>query len=255
MSGAAQVALTRPFAGRLGRRALALAGVAVALAAIYLLWFRDLSLFAVEKVRFEGAPAKSRGSAGLRRVLTAAAGEMTTLHVRPELLSAAASRFPLVRSVRAEADFPSTLTIRVSERRPSALIGAGKAAVAVAEDGTILRGLAAGGLELPSLPLAEAPARKRLVGSGLQQALVLGAAPAALLPYVDHSSYGGRGVSVELGNGVELRFGNASKRRQKWSAAAAVLSDPALTALDYVDLTAPRRPAVGGAGHLLPALP
>ena len=31
-----------------------------------------------------------------------------------------------------------------------------------------------------------------------------------------------------------------------------MLADPSITALDYVDLHAPRRPAVGGAGHVLP---
>jgi cell division protein FtsQ len=255
VSGAAHVALPRPFAGRLGRRALALLAAGLALGALYMLWFRDLSLFAVKSVRIEGVPAESSGSAKLRRVLTAAGGEMTTLHLRPELLSAAAARFPLVRSVRAEAGFPNKLTIHVSERRLSALIGSGSGAVVVAGDGTILRGLAAEDLDLPRLPLGDAPARPRLVGTSLQQALVLGAAPRALLPYLDRSAYGSRGVAVELENGVELRFGSASKRREKWRAAAAVLADPALTALDYVDLTAPRRPAVGGSGHLLPPAP
>ena len=255
MSGAAPLALPRPLNGRLGKRALAVVSVALALATIYMLWFRDLSVFEVKKVRIEGVTAKNDDSGELRRVLEAAAGEMTTLHLRPDLLNAAASRFPLVRSVEVDAGFPNSLTIHVSERRPSAVIGEGDAAVAIAGDGTILRGLAAGRLDLPSLLLDKAPPRRRLVGTGLQQALILGAAPGAFLPYLDRTFYGSDGVTVDLENGVELRFGNAAERRQKWQAAAAVLSDPGLTALDYVDLTAPRRPAVGGAGHLLPAAP
>jgi cell division protein FtsQ len=255
VSGAAQVALLRPFGGRLARRTLAVVAVALLLAALYMFWFRDLSVFAVKEVHFEGVPAKGSDSARLRSALENAAGEMTTLHLRPELLTEAASRFPLVRSVSADAGFPNTLTIHVSERRPSALIGSGEGATAVAGDGTILRGLAAGDLDLPALPLAKAPARARLVGTGLQQALVLGAAPRALQPYVDRSFYGSGGVEVELNGGIELRFGSAWKRSQKWAAAAAVLADPGLTALDYVDLTAPRRPAVGGSGHLLPTVP
>jgi hypothetical protein len=31
-----------------------------------------------------------------------------------------------------------------------------------------------------------------------------------------------------------------------------VLADPATETLDYVDVQAPRRPAVGGSGHVLP---
>ena len=38
-------------------------------------------------------------------------------------------------------------------------------------------------------------------------------------------------------------------------AAAAVLADPEVEALDYVDLQSPGHPALGGEGHLLPPLP
>ena len=73
----------------------------------------------------------------------------------------------------------------------------------------------------------------------LEQAQVLGAAPTALRPYVERSYYGESGVDVELTSGIELRFGDASQARPKWKAAAAVLADPSMTALDYVDLHAP----------------
>ena len=43
-----------------------------------------------------------------------------------------------------------------------------------------------------------------------------------------------------LRSGIELRFGDASQAATKWKAAAAVLADPSITALDYVDLHAPR---------------
>ncbi len=42
--------------------------------------------------------------------------------------------------------------------------------------------------------------------------------------------------------------------RRQLDDAAAVLADPSITALDYVDLHAPRRPAVGGSGHTLPPM-
>ena len=73
----------------------------------------------------------------------------------------------------------------------------------------------------------------------LEQAQVLGAAPPALRPYVEGSYYGESGVDVELTSGIELRFGDASQAARKWRAAAAVLADPSITALDYVDLHAP----------------
>ena len=36
-----------------------------------------------------------------------------------------------------------------------------------------------------------------------------------------------------------MRFGSASKSTQKWAAAAAVLADPKLTSLAYVDVRVP----------------
>ena len=55
-----------------------------------------------------------------------------------------------------------------------------------------------------------------------------------------------------LRSGIELRFGDASQAGAKWKAAAAVLADPSITTLDYVNLFVPGRPSVGGSGHTLP---
>jgi cell division septal protein FtsQ len=111
------------------------------------------------------------------------------------------------------------------------------------------------GAKVPQLPLSEPPKGGQLAGSALQQARVLAATPAALRPYVASSHYGESGVDVELTSGIELRFGDAAQAEKKWKAAAAVLADPKLTTLDYVDLHAPGRPAVGGSGHTLPPSP
>jgi hypothetical protein len=135
----------------------------------------------------------------------------------------------------------------------TATIGTGSEAVAVGPEGQILTWLPLSeDLQLPSLPLSAAPKGGRLAGPVLQQARVLGAAPATLRPYIGSSYYGESGIDVMLRSGIELRFGDASQAAMKWKAAAAVLADPSVTALDYVDLHAPGRPAVGGSGHTLP---
>jgi hypothetical protein len=84
---------------------------------------------------------------------------------------------------------------------------------------------------------------------------VLAAVPDALRPYVDSSGYGESGVEVTLTTGVELIFGDASQVAKKWRAAAAVLANPEVTSLDYVNLEAPGRPTYGGAEHELPPAP
>jgi cell division protein FtsQ len=146
-----------------------------------------------------------------------------------------------------------TVEPHLTPLRATATIGTGSDAVAVGADGRILAWLPLSEDEpLPSLPLSAPPRGGRLAGPMLQQARVLGAAPAALRPYLDSSYYGESGVDVRLRSGIELRFGDASRVRAKWKAAAAVLADPSITALDYVDLHAPGHAAVGGSGHTLP---
>lgn len=147
----------------------------------------------------------------------------------------------------------STVAAKLEVPRATATIGTGSDAVAVDPDGQILAWLPLPeDALLPYLPLTSAPKGGRLAGPVLEQAQVLGAAPAALRPYIESSYYGEGGVGVKLRSGIELRFGDASQLAMKWKAAAAVLADPSNTALDYVNVLAPRRPSVGGSGHALP---
>lgn len=147
----------------------------------------------------------------------------------------------------------SIVTAKLEVPRATATIGTGSDAVAVGPNGQILAWLPLPeDALLPYLPLSSVPKGGQLGGPVREQARVLGAAPAALRPYIESSYYGESGVDVKLRSGIELRFGDASQVALKWKAAAAVLADPSITALDYVDLHAPRRPAVGGSGHALP---
>jgi hypothetical protein len=145
---------------------------------------------------------------------------------------------------------------RLQVPRATATIGTGADAVAVGPQGQILAWLPLSEeIQLPRLPLSAPPESGRLAGPVLQQARVLGAAPATLRPYIESSYYGESGVDVKLRSGIELRFGDASLATAKWKAAVGVLADPSITALDYVNLHAPRRPSVAGSGHSLPPLP
>ena len=123
----------------------------------------------------------------------------------------------------------------------AATIGEGDDAVGVAGSGAAVRWL-----PLPDEPAAAAAAARRArrkAGAStapvLEQARVLAAAPDALRPYLESSYYGESGVDVEPHPGIELRFGDASQAAAKVEAAAAILADPSVTALDYVDLIAP----------------
>jgi cell division septal protein FtsQ len=142
----------------------------------------------------------------------------------------------------------------VTVELPTAMIGSGDQAVGVSPEGTIItEGPPPAEGSLPTLPISQPPKSGVLGGPVLEQARVLGAAPALLRPCVAGSTYGETGVDVELRSGIELRFGDATRAAQKWAAAATVLADPSITALDYVDLHSPGRPGVYGSGHALPS--
>ncbi len=150
----------------------------------------------------------------------------------------------------------TTVSPRLVSSQPVAVLGSGSGAVAVAGDGTILPWLPAPeDGSLPRLPLETTPKGPRLQGPMLEQVRVLAAAPPALAQYVEGSYYGESGVDVNLTSGIELRFGDSTQASRKWRAAAAVLANPSVTALDYVNLYAPSHPSTGGSGHALPPVP
>jgi hypothetical protein len=138
----------------------------------------------------------------------------------------------------------------------AAAIGEGEEAVGVAGNGAVVRWLPPPeDPPLPRLPLNEVPKGGKLRGPALEQVRILAAVPDDLRPYVESSFFGESGVDVNLTTGIELRFGDATQARRKWRAAAAVLADPSVTALDYVDLHAPARPSYDGSEYELPPAP
>ncbi len=150
----------------------------------------------------------------------------------------------------------TTIEPRLVASQPVAAIGSGAEAAAVAADGSVLTWVSPEDADsLPSLPLESPPQGGRVKGTALAQVKVLAAAPPALFPYVEGSRFGESGVDVVLASGVELRFGEAAQAARKWRAAAAVLADPSVTALDYVNLQSPGHPSTGGSGHTLPPPP
>lgn len=224
------------------RRLAVVAALGLALAAGYWLWLRDSSLVAVEKVRIEGLSSVS--DPDVAQALEREALGMTTLHVEIDELAAAVREYPTVKSLSTAAGFPSELTISVEERVPVAL--AGDTETPVAADGTPLPEVEVKAGKLPTIEVATGDETQALDEAGGEQAAILGAAPAPLLEVVERSESSPEGIVVELEGGISLRFGDASRAAAKWSAAARVLADPGLDALDYIDLRVPDRPAVGG---------
>jgi cell division protein FtsQ len=243
-------------AGRAAARAPKILAVVALLAGVlaagYMLWFRNSSFVAVEKVSVAGMSGPER--AAVEDALKRAAREMTTLNVDTAGLEAAVAAFPTVVGVEADASFPHDLAITVEDRPPALLVTAGKQSVPVAGDGTVLTGVDVGDAELPEVELGEIPARGALTGEGLEIARVMGAAPVALRALVEEVSYGGtEGVEVVLRGGIPVYFGLGDHAAEKWTAAAAILADPEIETLTYVDVRVPDRPSLGGAAPAVSA--
>jgi hypothetical protein len=146
----------------------------------------------------------------------------------------------------------STTTAEAQPLRAVAQIGEGKKVIMVGDDGRLMGAASGDKSHLPVLPLKEPPKGDQVRGHVREEVNVLAAAPKALRHYIAKADYGKTGVRVDFDSGIEIRFGDDRGAEKKWKAAAAVLADPSVTLLSYVDVAAPTRPAFGGASHELP---
>jgi cell division protein FtsQ len=211
----------------------------------WFLWFRDSSLVAIEDVTVSGVTSPEADR--IEAALTAAARDMTTLHLDVGELERAVEGFAVVGSVEATPDFPHGVAIRVVERRPVALLVANGRRVPVAGDGTILPDARVRG-ELPEIRAGAATSGARLSDPrALALTAVAGAAPGALRERLDRIEVTReRGIVVSLADGPEVVFGDTRRLRAKWIAATRVLAESSAQGAAYVDVRIPERPAAGG---------
>lgn len=265
-SGRSPVSRTSELAKKRERRSSRLRAVAffglvavLVLAAIYLFWFRDSSFVAIENLEVTGVNPKTEEGKQIDQAVRTAMGEMTTLHLRPDLLAEELARFPRVFDTKINASFPDSASVSVRIREDGSLFGSGSQALLIATDGTVLGSAAGQEGELPLIgndalstdsgdsPISDLSTGTELTGPALSQALVLGAAPARLRPYLIESEMVAGGVELALTNDLTLFFGQPTNLDQKWRAAASVIADPSFELNSYVDLSFPRRPAIESA--------
>ena len=228
------------------QRIAALLLSAVVLGALYMLWFRDSSLVQVHDVTITGL--SSDNAPRIRAALEAEATEMTTLHVRRDRLSRAVEGYPVVQAVVASPDFPHGLRIHVIEHNPAALVESGHARMAVAADGSVLRGVPVAEGSLPLLKVSGALPADRVRHPGTLALLrVAAGAPGGFAPRVEEvTNERERGIVMTMEDGPEIIFGEQSRIRDKWAAALRVLAHGGSQGASYVDVRIPERPVAGG---------
>lgn len=235
----------------LRRRALAVALLALMLAAGYWFWLRDSSLVDVDEVSFSGAGERT----DLTAQIEAVALEQSTLDVDEAGLLEAVASDPAVRGLEATPEFPHRLEVELDLRSPVGYLS--EAGVVVADDGVVLEAADNPPGDVPAIEVegsggAPAPG-EGLSGEAAEVTTVLGATPKPLLAELTAARIEpGQGIVVIAGDGLELRFGEATRADAKWEAAAAVLADPQLGAIDYIDLSLPERPVAGSGTSAAP---
>jgi cell division protein FtsQ len=211
------------------------------------MWVRDSSLAAVNQVTVSGATSSEEGR--IRAALEDAARDMTTLHVRRDVLRSAVAAYPSVAGLRVDADFPHGLAIEVTEHRAVAALELDGRRVPVTGDGVVLTGVQAD-RDLPSIRRSTAPA-DRIRDARTRTALaVAAAAPEDLLERSERLRWSGDGLTLELRDGPPLIFGTHEDAAAKWAAAARVLADQSSAGATYLDLRIPGRVAAGGLGPI-----
>ena len=229
----------------------------IALTAGGAVWLRDSSLVAVTDVEITGRH-RLRRRAGQRQALTAAAQDMTTLHVREDVLRDAVARYTSVGDITIQTDFPHTLTIRVIERRPVAALAR---PAADARPGHRQRHHPARRHRRPRPPerlsrhaspagradhRQEDPQRPR--GRRARRRNRCAAGPTSSPSTTAASSQ----RSITDPNWCSA---TASRREQKWAAAARVLAEISAQGATYLDLRIPGRVAAGGLAPVADADP
>ena len=201
----------------LRRRLIAAAAGILVLWAGYMLWFRNLSWFAIDEVTVTGA---TTNEPAIKNAIEQVAGGMTTLHLDDGKLRSTVAHFPTVASVGATTSFPHTLHVTVTERLPVAFIKVGPRRTAVSADGYLLLGASFDPKQLPRIE-GSAANGARLDGDAAAQAAILGATPTVLRDHITASTWDDAqgGVVVDLDGGPDLRFGDGSRARDKWMAA------------------------------------
>jgi cell division protein FtsQ len=161
----------------------------------------------------------------------------------PQAVAGRVAWLPLVRSVRVERSWPSTLVVSITERQPLAAVPSGRRVDLVDGDGVVVETVAAsavpGGLPLVDVDVARAGAPSLRAARAVSDDL-----PAALRPGVRAiRATSPDAVSFVLADGSTVVWGSAQDGDRKAAALLAVHPRPTKHKV-VIDVSAPGAPAV-----------
>ena len=215
-------------------------------------YFLRSSAFSITEIQIQGTHLAQPQE--VLRLAEFARGQNLLL-IDQEAIKRKISLHPLIQTVQLQRKMPHTLTVKVTERTPSALVLVPKGVVEVDNQGVFLRRLE--GWPTQDYPLITGVQVPDTAGPGqtiavatLQAALqLLGQAPAGLLPQIGELNVNQVGqMTMFLTSGVEVRLGHNTQWKEKLAALLALLNDPGYQSVEktvrYIDFTA-AKPVIG----------
>lgn len=209
---------------------------------------RETSVFAVRAVDVRGGTPALR--AEVRHALTGEVGA-SLLTVDSAAIDRRLSAIPSVRAFTFDRAFPHTLRVTVAPERPVLVVRRANQAYLVAATGRVLRELSHPHLSsLPRLYVSkdvQIEVGHRLPAAPAAAAGVLAPLAGAPLPGgVRFVETGKRGLLLVLGEGFELRLGDAGDVRLKLAIARRILraTGAAGAGPGYLDVSVPERPVL-----------
>jgi cell division protein FtsQ len=229
-------------------RSLLVGFALVALALAAYVGARETSVFAVEHVEVDGAPART--AVRIESALATRLQGESLLAVDAAGVDRALRGLPDVQALGFDRSYPRTLRVTVAAERPVVVLRRGADAWLISERGRVLRALpGARPARLPRIWVAHlsAPRDGTLldVAEALRPALALGAvltADPAFIGRVREARMREGEIDLVLRSGTELRLGPPEDLALKIAAVRAVLKATPEPGAGYIDVSVPVRP-------------
>ncbi|MGH2653215.1 MAG: cell division protein FtsQ/DivIB [Actinomycetota bacterium] len=236
MSERLQTALFRR--NPVGAAALTLVGLGLGVWAVV-----NSPIFGVDRIRVEGARELSADEV---RALAAVEPGTNLLRLSLDEVAAAMERSPWIRQAAADRSLPTTLVLRIAERRAVGWVEDPTGPAVVAEDGTVVDRAESAPRDLPGLGAAPELLEPGERLGGVVTLRVAASMGEGLLASVASVAEVDGELVLALRDGGEVRYGGADHLMEKNLALAEMLAwaREREVGVDYVDVRIPSAPAL-----------